>query len=43
MHCYFFYTAIISDINGYYYQYSNYLKVNYPQEAPTDFGQVDVA
>ena len=26
MHCYCLYTAIISDINGYYYQYSNYLK-----------------
>ena len=25
MHCYCLYTAIISDINGYYYQYSNYL------------------
>jgi hypothetical protein len=44
MHCYCLYAAIISDINGYYYQYSNYLKkVSYPQEAPTDFGQVGVA
>jgi hypothetical protein len=44
LHCYCLYAAIISDINGYYYQYSNYLKkVSYPQEDPTDFGQVGVA